>query len=178
MLSKLLNGHDEKRNVTIESAVPAAWPDNVLSGIESFVTEAATGVVLTSPPDPEMVKRATRRRHTIDYKLSILSQADACRDRGEVGALLRREGLFYSTLANFRKQKAQGLLAVGDGAVRPRASKDPAVAAALAGQAEMERELRSLRRKLAHAEKIIAIQKKAAILLGETLQDMNLDEMD
>lgn len=57
-------------------------------------------------------------------------------------------------------------------------SKDPAVAAAFAHQAELERDVRDLRRKLAHAERIIAIQKKAAILLGETLQDMSLDEPD
>lgn len=174
MLSKLLNGHDNRRDVLTEPASTASWPDNVLAGIESFVT----GPTTSSPPDPEMATRATRRRFTTEYKLSIIGQADACRDRGEVGALLRREGLYYSTLANFRKQKAQGLLSGGAGAARPRAAKDPAVVAALAGQAELERENRKLKRQLAHAEKIIAIQKKAAILLGETLADMSLDEMD
>jgi hypothetical protein len=61
---------------------------------------------------------------------------------------------------------------------KPRATKDLALQASLVQRAEIERENRQLRRKLAHAEKIIAIQKKAAILLGETLQDMSLDEMD
>jgi len=145
------------------------------------VSDLANAAALRSKqvqPDPEMVQKATRRRFSPAYKLSVIQQADDCRDRGEVGALLRREGLFYSTLANFRKQKAQGLLSVGEGAPRPKRSKDPSVTAALAQQAELERENRKLRRQLAQAERIIAIQKKAAILLGETLQDMSLDEMD
>jgi transposase-like protein len=126
-----------------------------------------------------MTARATRRRFTNAYKLSILEQVDACTDRGQVGALLRREGLYYSSLAKFRKQKAQGLLSGTDqSGAKPRASKDPCVLSALAQQTELERENRKLRRQLAHAQRIIAIQKKAAILLGETLADMNLDEID
>jgi hypothetical protein len=57
-------------------------------------------------------------------------------------------------------------------------SKNPAVKAALAQQSDLERQNRQLRRKLAHAERIIAIKKKAATLLGETLQGMSLDEID
>jgi transposase-like protein len=130
-------------------------------------------------PDPEMSARATRRRFTNGYKLSIIDQVDAITDRGQVGALLRREGLYYSTLAKFRKQKAQGLLGgLGQAGAKPRASKDPAVLSAMAKQTQIERENRKLRRQLAQAQRIIAIQKKAAILLGETLQDMDIDESD
>ena len=121
-------------------------------------------------PDPQMVEKATRRRFTSSYKLSILEQVDACRDRGEVGALLRREGLYYSTLANFRKQRASGELASG-ASKKKRSTKD---LAAIAHQIELEREVRQLRRQLARAEEIITIQKKAALLLGETLQDMEI----
>jgi transposase-like protein len=127
-------------------------------------------------PDPQMIQKATRRRFTSDYKLSIMAKADTCTGPGEVGALLRQEGIFSSTLANFRKQKNQGLLR--GSAPKARASKHLAVAEALAQQTQYEREIRALRRKLAHAERIIAIQKKAAVLLGETLQDMNLDDRD
>ena len=123
-----------------------------------------------SAPDPQMVEKATRRRFTNSYKLSILDQVDACRDRGEVGALLRREGLYYSTLANFRKQRASGELAPG-AAKKKRGSRDEA---AIAHRIELEREVRQLRRQLARAEEIITIQKKAALLLGETLQDMEI----
>ena len=128
--------------------------------------------------DPQMTEKASRRRFSTAYKLSIIEQVDSCTDRGQVGSLLRREGLFYSTLANFRKQKAQGLLDGASGK-RPRGMKDPEIAAAVAKQIELERENRKLRRQLASAEHIIAIQKKAAILLGETLQDMQIpDEED
>jgi transposase len=158
MLSKLLNGHDSKRNVLVPEA-PASVPN-------------APDPQMT---DPQMTEKASRRRFSTAYKLSIIEQVDACTDRGEVGALLRREGLYYSTLANFRKQKAQGLLEVGS-AKRLRGSKNPVVAAAIAQQMELERENRKLRRQLAQAEHIIAIQKKAAILLGETLQDMQIED--
>ena len=122
-----------------------------------------------------MVERATRRRFTDGYKLAVLEQVDACHDRGEVGALLRREGLYYSTLANFRKQKTAGLLDPG-ASRKKRASKDPAVAAVVAQKIELERENRKLRRQLARAEEIITIQKKAALLLGETLQDLQIGD--
>jgi transposase len=125
---------------------------------------------------PQMSEKASRRRFTNAYKLSIIAAVDACTDRGQVGALLRKEGLFYSTLANFRKQKIQGLL--NGSAPKARSSKNPDVIKAQSQQTELERENRALRRKLAHAEKIITIQKKAAILLGETLQEMDLEEMD
>ena len=164
MFSMLLNGCNPKGDV--------ALPGFPAGGHAPQQEGAAAGV-----PDPEMTVRATRRRFTNAYKLSIIDQVDACTNRGAVGALLRREGLYYSTLAKFRKQKAQGQLVepTASGA-KPRASKDPAVLSAIAQQTELERENRKLRRQLAHAQRIIAIQKKAAILLGETLQDMNLED--
>jgi hypothetical protein len=58
---------------------------------------------LEAVPEPEMVARATRRRFTQEYKNSIILQADACTDRGALGALLRREGLYHSHLGDFRK---------------------------------------------------------------------------
>ena len=146
------SGFDPNRQVTLGTG----------TGSSSPVVPATL-----SAPDPQIVERATRRRFTDSYKLSILEQAHACHDRGEVGALLRREGLYYSTLANFRKQKAAGELG-SSGSRKKRASKDPALAAAVSQQIELERENRKLRRQLARAAEIITIQKKAALLLGET----------
>jgi transposase-like protein len=123
-----------------------------------------------------MIEKAKRRRFSKAYKLRIIEEADECTGRGELGALLRREGLYASTLASFRQQESEGLLEPS--ATHKRASKDPELLALRAQRAEVERENRQLRRKLAHAEKIISIQKKVALLLGETLQDMNLDELD
>lgn len=51
-------------------------------------------------PDPEVVPQARRRRFTAAYKLRILEEADQCSERGQIGALLRREGLYSSNLTN------------------------------------------------------------------------------
>ena len=138
---------------------------------------SANGAGASGSPDPQMTERAVRRRLTASYKLSILAQADACVDRGELGALLRREGLYYSTLANFRKQKAAGLLGP-NGSGKRGAAKDPHVAAMVAQKIELERENRRLRRQLTRAQEIITIQKKAATLLGETLADLQIGEIE
>ena len=185
MSSTLLNGLNSTYRAPASS--PGLAPDsgsgNGGLAPHSQSAEPLTGSVsaaFSSPlaiPDPQMTEKAKRRRFSKAYKLRIVDEADECTGRGELGALLRREGLYASTLANFRRQEAEGLL---DPAVtrKPRASKDPELVASRAQRLELERDNRDLRRKLARAERIIAIQKKAAILLGETLQDMSLDEMD
>jgi len=62
------------------------------------------------PPDPEVPEKAARRRFTAEYKLNILRQADHSRTAGEVGALLRREGLYSSHLTTWRRQRDAGIL--------------------------------------------------------------------
>ena len=64
-----------------------------------------------TPPDTQVLQRASRRRFTAAYKLRILAEADTCTKQGEIGALLRREGLYSATLASFRKQREEGKLA-------------------------------------------------------------------
>ena len=61
------------------------------------------------PPNPEVVEKPKRRRFTADYKQRILDEADACKEPGEVGALLRREGLYSSHLAAWRRQRKASL---------------------------------------------------------------------
>jgi transposase-like protein len=61
-------------------------------------------------PDPEVVPRAKRRQFSAQYKLRILTEADQCTQRGEIGALLRREGLYSSHLTTWRKQRERGQL--------------------------------------------------------------------
>ena len=73
-------------------------------GFGPTATSAATA------PDPEVPAKAQRRRFTAEYRLGILKQADACKRPGELGALLRREGLYSSHLANWRRQREQGAL--------------------------------------------------------------------
>ncbi len=73
-----------------------------------------------SPPDPELVERAGRRKFTAEYKLRIVREADACTQPGEVGALLRREGLYSSHLTQWRQARDAGAL---EALKRPRGRK-------------------------------------------------------
>lgn len=123
------------------------------------------------PPDPEVPEKPKRRRFTAEYKLWVIEQADRATDPGEVAALLRREGLYSSHLAEWRKQRRQGSLA-GLSARRGRKGKDPK-------DIEIERlraENTRLETKLEQAETIIAVQKKLSQLLGiETPTDKDTE---
>ena len=76
--------------------------------LESTRLEAVRGVVAV--PDPELVERRRRRRFAAKYKLSIVREADACSRPGEIGALLRREGLYSSLLTEWRRARDSGAL--------------------------------------------------------------------
>ena len=69
-----------------------------------------------SDPDPEVPATVQRRRFSAEYRFRILKQADACKQPGEVGALLRREGLYSSLLTNWRRQRERGRCARCGGA--------------------------------------------------------------
>ena len=125
-------------------------------------------------PDPEVMKRPVRRIFGAGYKRRILEEVARCRKPGEIGALLRREGLYSSTLSGWRRQLAAGV-AWGLGP-KPRGPK-PRSANALAGEVErLERDNQRLRRRLEKAELIIAFQKKACELLGIAPQEPQQDE--
>src|SRR3954470_12757157 len=66
--------------------------------------------VVPDPEVPEQLERARRRQFTVGYKLRILTEADTARTTGEIGALLRREGLYSSHLAAWRRQREEGIL--------------------------------------------------------------------
>jgi transposase len=116
-------------------------------------------------PNFEVPAQARRRKLPASFKLRILCEADGCK-QGEVGALLRREGLYSSQLATWRKQRQDGTLTALAPRRRGRPSLISADASALAAvRAENER----LTRQLAAAEAIIDIQKKVSSLLALTL---------
>jgi len=117
-------------------------------------------------PDPQVNGRPRRRTFTAEYKLKILKEADACDKPGQVGALLRREGLYSSHLTKWRKLREQG--ALQGLAPRKRGRKicekrsNP-----LASQvAKLEKENHRLQEQLRKAQLIIDVQKKVADLLG------------
>ena len=120
-----------------------------------------------------MRAKPERRRFSAEYRLRILKQADACKKSGELGALLRREGLYSSLLANWRRQRDQGALREMRGRRRgpePR-PVDPRMK-------QLEAENRRLQRKLQRAETIITLQKKVAEILGIPLKPLDNDESD
>ena len=119
---------------------------------------------IMSPPDPEVPEKKPRRKFTAQYKLRILEEADACKEPGQVGALLRREGLYSSNLNTWRRQKEKGLLEALSPKKRGRKEKEKNPLAPRVAQLEKENE--RLRKKLKQAEIIIDVQKKISQILG------------
>ena len=131
---------------------------------------------LPVPPDPEVPARHVKRRFTTAYKLDILRRADACHRSGELGALLRKEGLYSSHLVTWRRQREHGLRPKTRG--RKPTSTDPRVKTLEREKTALATENRRLERRLQRAETIIAFQKKVAELLGIPLKPLPSDEDD
>ena len=121
-----------------------------------------TRPTMRQEPEPQVVPKAERRRFNAEYKLRVLTEADKCSEHGQIGALLRREGLYSSQLATWRRQREQGKL----GQKRGR-KPDPQAAEIKRLQQENER----LQTRLDRAEHIIDAQKKLAQLLGTSLDE-------
>ncbi|MCD4785310.1 MAG: transposase [Candidatus Eremiobacteraeota bacterium] len=128
-------------------------------------------------PDPEVLERPRRRRFTAKYKLRILKEIDSATLRGEIGAILRREGLYSSHIKSWRKQRERGALA----GLSPKkrgtkpVKKDPADVEHIN---ELEKENRRLRKRLERAELLLDIQKKVSELTGIPLRDPGSEESD
>jgi len=147
MLVSVSKGPEEmdgaRRATVISSSVRAGGP-------------AGVSVV----PNPEVPEKAVRRIFTAGYKRRILREADACKETGQLGALLRREGLYSSNLTTWRRQVEQGTLE----ALSPkkRGPKEKKPDPSLRRIAELEKATQKLEHKLRQAELIIAAQKKIA----------------
>ena len=116
-------------------------------------------------PDPQ-APHSTRRRFTAEYKRKILEEADRCTQAGEVGELLRREGLYSSHLSNWRRQRKEGELA---GLKEKSRGRKTTVTAESRELAKIKKENEQLKEKLRQANLIIETQKKLSQLL-ETLE--------
>jgi transposase-like protein len=125
-------------------------------------------------PDPEVVPKAKRRQFTAKYKLRILEEADRCTERGQIGELLRREGLYSSHLSKWRQLRTRGQLQGLAPKKRGRKGQDPSVAEL----ARLRRENKRLRAQLEQAEIIIDVQKKLAQLLGPNTDETENDESE
>jgi transposase len=133
-------------------------------------TAAATGLggpvagSVRPIPDPGVLEKPVRRRFTAEYKLRILGEADRSTQSGQLGALLRREGLYSSHLSTWRQQRDKGTLA----GLTPkrRGRKANPDAALIAENERLKRETQRLAAKLRQAETIIEVQKKLSEILG------------
>ena len=136
--------------------------------------EAGAAPTSASRPDPEVVAKAKRRIFTAEYKQRILQEADsAAAIPGGVGALLRREGLYSSHLATWRRERSQGIReALAPRKRGPKSQRDP-----LAEETQkLRRQVGQLTEKLRKAELIIDVQKKVAALLGHPIPEVDPEE--
>ena len=113
----------------------------------------------------EVTEKAKRRAFTAEYKRRIVKEAEACKGPGEIGALLRREGLYSSHLTTWRQARDRGELAPG-AATKKRGPKAAPVDPRDRKIAEMEHQIAKLTTRAERAEAIAEIQKKLAALFG------------
>lgn len=124
------------------------------------------------PPDPEVSERACRRQYSAEYKLEILQEADGYKEPGEIGSMLRREGLYSSLLSTWRRQREKGTLAGLEAKKRGRKAKERHPLAKKVAQ--LEKEKLRLERRLKRAEALLELQKKVSEILE--IQLPHLDE--
>jgi transposase-like protein len=126
-------------------------------------TDGKTGADPKLHPDPEVVAQAKRRQFTAEYKQRILEAADQAKGSGGIGTLLRREGLYSSLLATWRREREAGVRkALTPHKRGPKSKRDPVQEA----NDKLRRENERLTEQLRKAEIVIDVQKKVAALLG------------
>src|ERR1700690_1905330 len=114
-------------------------------------------------PNPEVLARAKRRTYTGEYKQKVLAEADAARGSGEIGAVLRRHGLYSSHLTKGRQERKAGILeGLAPQKRGPKSKANPLTAE----NQKLQRDNARLTDRLRKAEIIIDVQKKVAMLLG------------
>ena len=121
-----------------------------------------------------MTSKAKRRRFTAEYKRKVLQEADACTESGQVGALLRREGLYSSHLTTWRQARERGELeGLAPKRRGPAAQEINPLAKELAAE---RREVARLKAENAKLQLICDVQKKVSLLLGVTLPTIPEDD--
>ena len=140
---------------------------------QETVRTTLNGQTKLNPRDTEVVPKAKRREFSVAYKNRILTEVDGCAEAGQIGSILRREGLYSSHLTTWRRQREQGELSGPTGTRRGRPARS-----------EIEQEVTRLRQenevlqqRLTQAEAILDIQKKVSLLIGLNLNGTRLVEV-
>lgn len=165
--SKLIGQAKNPANAIPATEGRASVSDGERSSAERAM--ALPSVARARTTDPEVRVQAVRRRFSAQYKLKILAELDNCKNSGEVGALLRREGLYSSHLTKWRRQQQEGALSRLEPQKRGR--KQGEVNPLTREVARLQKENQQLHARLKQAETIIEVQKKVSQLLGITLSE-------
>jgi len=132
--------------------------NNKTSGVSVMEPKQGSYQEVTRP-DPQVPEKPVRRRFTASYKLQVVQQADGCRESGDIGRLLRREGLYFSHLTRWRNQREKGSL---NGLTPNKRGRKAAKCNPLLPELErLERENKKLTNRLKQAQLIIEVQKKS-----------------
>jgi len=134
--------------------------------LDFHVSSAEIGFV---PQETEVSSKARRRQFTAEYKRKVLAEADACEKPGEIGALLRREGLYSSHLVSWRR--ARDLAGLTGLAPKKRGPAAKVVNPLARKVAELERQIKRLTWRAERAEGLVEVQKKVAELMGIQLDE-------
>lgn len=155
-------------------SLPGAATAPERSGGAVAAPNAAADGTQAASRDTEVVAAPRRRQFSASYKLEVLEEADRCRHPGEIGALLRREGLYSSHLSAWRAARREGSLAQLSRKRGPNSKQSPE-----AKEVErLRKEVARLRRELEKAQKVIEVQKKLSELMGIDLENPESDEND
>jgi len=125
--------------------------------------------VTENPSETEVLAKAQRRRFTVEYKRRLLKEADRCLRPGEIGALLRREGLYSSALTTWRAARERGELA--GLAAKKRGPRDKRADPRDRKITAQEREIAQWKARAQRAEALVEIQKKFSEMVGVPLPD-------
>lgn len=151
-----------------EAAAGRSAAETAIAGEAARSGAAASEELRRDAPDPEVDAKPKRRTFTAAYKRSFLREADAAKGRGELGVLLRREGLYSSALTAWRKEREA---ATQEAFSRPRGPK-PKRSAETAEIEKLRHRNQRLEEELRKAQIIIEVQKKVAGLLRKPASEI------
>lgn len=162
---------NHRQSPDVSKAQPTSRNDS--GALERSENAPLSSSAENAAPETEVPATAKRRRFTAGYKLQILQEVDRASHSGEIGAILRREGLYSSHLVKWRKLRDCGALNALHAKKRgPKTAKENPLQKDLN---TLEKENRRLKKRLIRAEKLIELQKKVAALLDETLPTTERD---